>query len=222
MVPAGPAVPQADTAAPDSSAAQALFREARQRRRRRWQAGVAASLAASAAVAVSAVTWLPGITGHVKGGGRPSVTAPAVRSSAAAVWLDDIGRLHVGDIGPGARASQHVVAQVNASLLPLASARGRVCRVDPAGAFVPALGHWSQVVRYLDVSTSPCGTRRAARSGSPAAAGGDRCLHAAGWRSSTWRPEPCAWPAGQSSFSGRTSTGPDGCRTGGISSSAPE
>src|ERR1022692_3344999 len=103
--PAWPAATSADTAAtsadtaapPESREVQVLFREARQRRRRRWQAGIAMALATSAAVAVAAVTWLPGITGHVKGGSRPSVTAQAFRSYAAAVWWDDLGRLHVGD-----------------------------------------------------------------------------------------------------------------------------
>ena len=152
------AATSADTAAPpESREVQVLFREARQRRRRRWQAGIAMALATSAAVAVAAVTWLPGITGHVKGGSRPSVTAQAFRSYAAAVWWDDLGRLHVGDLGPDGRVGQRVVAEVNAAWLPLVAAGSRVYWVDPAGAFVPALGHWSQVVRYLDVRTAKIG-----------------------------------------------------------------
>ena len=37
-------------------------------------------------------------------------------------------------------------------------AGGRVYWVNPAGAFVPALGHWSQVVQYLDLATGKIGT----------------------------------------------------------------
>jgi hypothetical protein len=63
----------------------------------------------------------------------------------------------VAGLSPGARAEQHVVAEVDASSLPLASAGSRVYWVDPAGTFVPALGHWSQVVRYFDVRTGQIG-----------------------------------------------------------------
>ena len=156
IAPDAPDAPPAPEAR--NSAVQVLFREARQRRRRRRAAGVAAALVVSAAVAAGAVAWLPGITGHVPGGSRPAGAAPSARSSAAVVWFDDRGLLHVGDFGPGTRVGQHVVGAVSASLLPLAAAGSRVYWVDPAGAFVPALGHWSQVVRYLDVRTGRIGT----------------------------------------------------------------
>ena len=144
-------------APPDSSTEQALFREARQRRRRRrWLAGIVAGLVTSAALSVAAVTWLPATSGQRDGGSRPSAAAQAGHS-AVAVWWDDVGRLHVGDIGPGARGSQRVVAEVNAAWLPLAAAGRRVYWVDPAGAYMPALGHWSQVVWYFDVRTGQIG-----------------------------------------------------------------
>jgi hypothetical protein len=54
--------------------------------------------------------------------------------------------------------TERVVAEVNADTLPLLQAGGRVYWVDPAGTFVPALGYWSQVVRYLDVATGAIGT----------------------------------------------------------------
>ena len=88
---------------------------------------------------------------------RPAGAAAAARPSATAVWVDDGGLLHVAGLGPGARAGQRVVAEVNAASLPLVSAGSRVYWVDPAGTFVPALGHWSQVVRYLDVRTGQIG-----------------------------------------------------------------
>jgi hypothetical protein len=66
--------------------------------------------------------------------------------------------LHVGYIHPGGDVTQHVVAEVNAAPMPLLSAGGRVYWVDPAGTFVPALGHWSEVVRYLDLATGRMGT----------------------------------------------------------------
>jgi hypothetical protein len=141
-----------------SGAAQALFQEARRRRRRRWLAGIAAILAASAAVAVSSGTLLNRAPGHEGGGTGPAGTALAARSSVtAAVWFDGI-RLRVGDIHLGGRVTQRASAEVNADLLPLVLAAGRVYWVDPAGAFLPALGHWSQVVQYLDLATGKIGT----------------------------------------------------------------
>jgi hypothetical protein len=64
----------------------------------------------------------------------------------------------VGDIHPGGGVTQRLVAEVNAAGLPLVRAGGRVYWVDPAGAFVPRLGHWSQVVKYLDLATGQIGT----------------------------------------------------------------
>ena len=72
------------------------------------------------------------------------------------MWFDGI-RLHVGDIHPGGRVTQRAGAEVNADLLPLVQAGGRVYWVNPAGAYVPALGHWSQVVQYLDLATGQIG-----------------------------------------------------------------
>ncbi len=156
--PATPATP----GSPGGGAAQALFKEARRRRRRRWLAGIAVVLAASAAVAVSTVTGLHRASGRDGGRTGPSGTGPGARSSmAAAVWVDDIGRLHVGDIHLGGPVvlTQRVVAEVNADpAVPLVQAAGRVYWVNPAGRFVPALGQWSRVVQYLDLGTGKIGT----------------------------------------------------------------
>ncbi len=139
-------------------AAQALFQEARRRRRHRWLAGIAVVLVASAAVAVSTVTWLHRAPGHEVGGTAPLGTGPGARSSVAtAAWFDGT-RMHVGYIHPGGRVTQRAGPEANADLLPLVQAGGRVYWVNPAGAFVPALGHWSQVVQYLDLATGKIGT----------------------------------------------------------------
>jgi len=139
-------------------AAQALFREARRRRRRRWLAGIAVVLVASAAAAVSTVSWLHRASGHEDGGTGPAGAGLGARSSAAAaVWFDGT-RLHAGYIHLGGRVTQRAGAEVSADLLPLVQAGGRVYWVNPAGAFVPALGHWSQVVQYLDLATGKIGT----------------------------------------------------------------
>jgi hypothetical protein len=144
--------------APGSGAAQALFREARRRRRRRWLAGIAVVLVASAAVPVSSLTWLHRASGPGHGRTGPAGGVLAARSSAAAaVWFDGT-RLHVGAIHPGGRVTQSAGAEVDADLLPLVPAGGRVYWVDPAGTYVPALGHWSQVVQYLDMATGKIGT----------------------------------------------------------------
>ena len=87
---------------------------------------------------------------------RPAGPARAVSSSVALVWFDGTS-LRVGYLQPGGRVSEHAVAEVNAHYLPLVRAGERVYWVDPAGTFVPALGHWSQVVRYLDVATGKIG-----------------------------------------------------------------
>ena len=137
------------------SAAQALFQEARRRRRRRWLAGIAVVVAASAAVAMSAVR-LHRAPGREAGRTVPADTAMEGRSLAAVVWFDGI-RLYVGGIHLGGRVIQRAVAEVNADFLPLVQADGRVYWVDPAGSFVPALGHWSQLVMYLNVATGGAG-----------------------------------------------------------------
>jgi hypothetical protein len=137
---------------------EVLFREARRRRRHRWLAGIAVVLAVSAVVAVSTMTWLHRAPGPAEGKSEPTAMAHAGRPSvAAAVWFDGI-RLHVGAIHPGGRVTQRAVAEVNADRLPLVRAGGRAYWVDPAGTYVSALGHWSQVVQYLDVATGKIGT----------------------------------------------------------------
>lgn len=143
-------------APPAAGSVQALFKEARRRRRRRWLAGTAAVLVVAIAVAVFAVSWPGQPAGHGSGGVRPVGPAQAVSSSVALVWFDGTS-LRVGYLHPGGAVSEHAVAEVNAHYLPLVSAGGRVYWVDPAGTFVPALGHWSQVVRYLDVATGTIG-----------------------------------------------------------------
>ena len=142
----------------DTTALQALFKEARQRRRRRWLAGTAIVALAATVTTVSAVTLVHRTPGRTNSGTRQAAAAPASPSSVAAVWIDDAGGLHVGYLHPGGSVTQRVAAEVNADTLPLAQADGRVYWVDPAGTFVPALGHWSQVVRYLDVATGAVGT----------------------------------------------------------------
>jgi hypothetical protein len=65
----------------EDSVAQALFLEARRRRRRRWLAGAAAVVIA-AALAISAVTWIPGLPGRGTGQAGGPGSALAGRSSA--------------------------------------------------------------------------------------------------------------------------------------------
>src|SRR6266516_126062 len=150
--------PPAAPVSPGGGAAQALFKEARRRRRRRWLAGIAAVVVASAVVAVATVAWPHRASGHDGGRAGPLGTVLGARSAAAAaVWFDGI-RLHVGDIHLGGRVTQRAGAEVSADLLPLVQAGGRVYWVNPAGAFVPSLGHWSQVVQYLDLATGKIGT----------------------------------------------------------------
>jgi hypothetical protein len=74
-----------------------------------------------------------------------------------AVWYDGI-HLHIGSIQPDGGVTQRVAAEVNADTLPLVQAGGRVYWVDQVGTFVPAVGHWSEVVQYLDVATGRVGT----------------------------------------------------------------
>jgi hypothetical protein len=141
----------------DPSAAQALFEEARRRRRRRWLTGMTVVLLITTTVAVSTLTSIRGSSVRGTKATGPAGAVPAAGSSAAAVWYDGVF-LHVGYIHPDGDVTQRVVAEVNAAPLPLLSAGGRVYWVDPAGTFVPALGSWSEVVRYLDVATGRIGT----------------------------------------------------------------
>ena len=151
----------------DPGAVQVLFKEARRRRRRRRLAGVAAVMLAASAAAALAVTMTHRTPGpDYARTGRPaavSASLPSViavspdSSSVAAVWVDN-ANLDVGYLQASGSVIQRTVTEVNADTLPLVQADGRVYWVDPAGTFVPALDHWSQVVRYLDVATGAIGT----------------------------------------------------------------
>jgi hypothetical protein len=145
--PAGPA---------DMTAAQALFKEARRRRRRRWLTGIAVAGLTVAVAVASAVTLAHQTSGPGSGRPRQPAAAPAAASSVAAVWIDDAG-LHVGYLHPDGNMTQRLVAEVNADALPLLQAGRRVYWVDPAGTFMPVPGHWSEVIRYLDVATGRMG-----------------------------------------------------------------
>lgn len=135
---------------------RALFREAHLRRRRRRLAGIALALLA-AVVAGSALTWLNQPGGERAGGGRegggPGGANQAGSAAAMAVWVDEASRLHLGVIGARGLLSQRVAGEANAAAEPLVAAGRRVYWVDPAGAYVPSLGHWSQVVRMLNLRT---------------------------------------------------------------------
>jgi hypothetical protein len=132
---------------------RALFAEARRRRRRRRGAGVAVVLAVILAVAIGAGArpWDPGVP--LPGQGQPArtVAAPGAADLPRIAWVDASGGLHLGSLAAGA---QHVVRQTNALPgTPLVQAAGEVYWTDPAGAFMPSLGHWSQVVRELNLAT---------------------------------------------------------------------
>ena len=154
---------QARRAAPaDPGAAYVLFREARRRRRRRRLAGTTAVVLTATAAVLFAVLGTGGPSGRENGtrgtaGSASAGAAPAALSRVTAVWYDGT-HLRVGSIQPGGGVTQRVAAEVNADTLPLVSAGGRVYWVDQAGTFVPALGRWSEVVQYLDVSTGRVGT----------------------------------------------------------------
>jgi hypothetical protein len=141
----------------DTREVQALFREARRRRQRRWLAGIAAIVLAASVAAVATTTISHRTLSREPGRTGPPAGAPAGPSSVAAVWVDG-SSLYIGYLHPGGGVTERVVAEVNADTLPLLPAGGRVYWVDPAGTFVPALGYWSQVVRYLDVATGAIGT----------------------------------------------------------------
>ncbi|MGN6793469.1 MAG: hypothetical protein ACTHJW_13885 [Streptosporangiaceae bacterium] len=132
---------------------RALFREARRRRQRRRLAGVVAVLLAGILVSAAALTWLHRAPGQHGSRGEGAGAAPADHAKAAAVWVDDSSRLRLGMIGADGRLSQRVVGEANAAAEPLVAFGRRVYWVDPAGMFVPSLGHWSQVVRMLNLST---------------------------------------------------------------------
>jgi hypothetical protein len=132
---------------------RALFREARRRRRRRWLIGLAVVLLAGIVGAASALSWMQRGPGQTSAGGGRSGAASAGSERAAAVWVDGNARLHLGMIGADGLLSQRVVGEANASSEPLVAVGRRVYWVDPAGTYVPSLGHWSQVVRMLNLGT---------------------------------------------------------------------
>jgi hypothetical protein len=138
-------------------AAQALFKEARRRRRRRRLAGTAVVALTATAAVLFAVTGHHAPFGSQSDGTGPAGAAPAGFSPVSAVWYDGT-YLRTGSIRPDGIVAQRVVAAVDADPLPLVPAGERVYWVDQAGTFVPALGHWSQVVQYLDVATGQIGT----------------------------------------------------------------
>jgi hypothetical protein len=128
---------------------RALFQEARRRRRRRWLTALAVILLAGIVGAASALTWAQRGSGHQAAGGRRAGAAAAGQAGATAVWVDGSARLHLGMIGANGLLSQRIVAEANAASEPLVAVGRRVYWVDPAGAYVPSLGRWSQVVRML-------------------------------------------------------------------------
>jgi hypothetical protein len=132
---------------------RALFQEARRRRRRRWLAGLAVVVLAAIIGAASALTWVHRGPGQASDGYRRTGAASVGSATAAAVWVDGNARLHLGMIGADGLLSQRVVGEANAAGEPLIAVGGRVYWVDPAGAYVPSLGRWSQVVRMLSLST---------------------------------------------------------------------
>jgi hypothetical protein len=139
---------------------QVLFSEARRRRRRRWLVGGAVVLLLTAMTAAFALTWahrMPGGRGGARSAGAASAGEAASAPAAIAVWSDGTSLL-TGDIEPGGSVIPRVVAEANVGPLPLLRAGQRVYWVDPAGAFVPGLGHWSQLVRYLDLATGKIAT----------------------------------------------------------------
>lgn len=110
--------------APGTTAADALFAEARQRRRRRRLAGAAACLVLAGSVgAWLTTTWSRhGAVKPAAAAGRraPGVTLPPVRVA----WVDYGGQLHLGNL---ATRAQHVVANVDAAADdPMIQADGRL------------------------------------------------------------------------------------------------
>ena len=108
--------------------AEALFAEAhRRRRRRRLAGGVACVLLAGSAAAGLMTAWRGdgagthhGLPGAAAAPRVPGFTLPPVRVA----WVDDSGRLHIGDL---ATAAQRVVATVDASAGdPMIVADGRL------------------------------------------------------------------------------------------------
>ena len=142
------------------TALQVLFSEARRRRRRRWLAGGAVVLllaAITAAVALTRADRMPGGRGGTRSAGAASAGNTAAAPAALVVWSDGTSLL-TGAIEPSGSVIPRVVADANVAPLPLVRAGQRVYWVDPAGSFVPSVGHWSQLVRYLDLATGKIAT----------------------------------------------------------------
>jgi hypothetical protein len=142
-------------AAPPDMTPQVLFEEARRRRRRRRLTAGAVVLLLSALTVVLALTWahrMPESRGGMRSAGAASAGTAASAPAVSAVWVDGTSLL-AGEIGPGGSVMPRIVAEANVGPLPLVRAGHRVYWVDPVGAFVPGLGHWSQLVRYLDLAT---------------------------------------------------------------------
>jgi hypothetical protein len=142
------------------TALQVLFQEARRRRRRRWLAGGAVGLLLAAIIAAIALTGAdrtPGGRGGTRSAGAASAGNAAAAPAAIVVWSDGTSLL-TGAIEPSGSVIPRVVADADVALLPLVRAGERVYWVDPAGSFVPSVGHWSQLVRYLDLATGKIAT----------------------------------------------------------------
>jgi len=111
-------------------------------------------------VAISlALVLTAGVLVSVLTSDPPPASAPAPGSTGAAaglgrgevVWVDYSNRLHLGML---ASLEEEAVGEIGASpLVPLVTVGRHVLFVDTAGRFVPSLGHWSEVVESLDLST---------------------------------------------------------------------
>ena len=100
---------------------------------------------------------MPGGRGGTRSAGAASAGEAAPAPAALVVWSDG-SNLFTGAIEPSGSVIPRVVADADVALLPLVRAGQRVYWVDPAGTFVPSVGHWSQLVRYLDLATGKIAT----------------------------------------------------------------
>jgi hypothetical protein len=154
VAPPGPSPAPAAVGSPAPAAvAEALFKEARRRRRRRWLAVLAASLvlAAAAAIGFSAIRAPRQPASGAARTGPASTAHGGVAPGTSVAWVDYNGRLHLGDLATG---TQRVVAGIDAyPAQPLSQVGSHIYWVDQAGTYVPALGHWSEVVRELDLAS---------------------------------------------------------------------
>jgi hypothetical protein len=100
---------------------------------------------------------MPGGRGGTRSAGAASAGEAAPAPAALIVWSDG-SSLFTGAIEPSGSVIPRVVVDAYVALLPLVRAGQRVYWVDPAGSFVPSVGHWSQLVRYLDLATGKIAT----------------------------------------------------------------